>query len=265
MYMRDKHVSFKTDALNRYLYDNYNEYSSRKRAGNEIVRFAIQSLGMREGQITFLKPIKPVGSDKKIVMSVEDNESLLVMLGKEKKFKLTEGSDDRYRAALLLMLCIGCRPIEARKTTEQHFSYCSTEKEFSLALPKEITKTSENYNWRLPKRFNYVWKAMKCMKAGKKWLDYDKLRSKFVAFEEGLGIGTEFTLKSIRKLVATKEYAESVRNSYLKEGGKALQHRGGGRTSKRYYVGTVHMDIPADLEPNSTQERKRSAKRIKKE
>jgi hypothetical protein len=53
-------------------------------------------------------------------------------------------------------------------------------------------------------------------------LDYDHLRKMFIDYEKEHGIKTEFTLKSARKMVATKEYAAHVRKEYIKEGGKAL-------------------------------------------
>ena len=105
---------------------------------------------MNEGQIRFLKPIKPIGGDEKIVMSTKDNERMLAALSKLKPFKLEEGNHDRLRAALLLILCTGCRPNEACKTASYHFTCDKPRKIFSLALPKKITKTSENYKWELP-------------------------------------------------------------------------------------------------------------------
>lgn len=90
-----KHLAFRTDVLNAYLYSHYKTYDSRKRAGNEIVRFAVQTMNMREGQITFIKPVKPAGGDEKIVMTAKDNEAMLAALSKEKKFTLVEGNDDR--------------------------------------------------------------------------------------------------------------------------------------------------------------------------
>ena len=95
----------------------------------------------------FLKPIKPVGGDEKIVMSIKDNELMLKALSKVKRFKLIEGHSDRLRAALLLILCTGCRPNEACKAASYHFAYDKVAKIFSLALPKKITKTSEDYKW----------------------------------------------------------------------------------------------------------------------
>lgn len=215
-------VPFRSDTLNEYLYSHYNTYHSRKRAGNEIVRFSIQALGMSEGQITFIKPIKPVGGDEKIVMSATDNNNMIAALQKVKKFELIDDGIDRYRAALLLVLCIGCRPNEACKARADHFSYDKAAKQFQLDLPKEITKTSEDYSWKLPVAYNNVWKAIYSSNDQLERLDYDKLRELFIKYEKELGIKTEFTMKSSRKMVATKEYAAHVRKQFIKEGGKSI-------------------------------------------
>ena len=175
-YIFEHQLPFRSDSLNKYLGVHYQTYYSKKRAGNEIVRFSLQVLGMSEGQIRFLKPIKPIGGDEKIVMSTNDNECMLTALGKVKSFKLVEGHNDRYRAALLLILCTGCRPNEACKTASHHFSYDKVGKIFSLALPKKITKTSEDYKWQLPMRFNHVWRAMQLMSDKLERLDYYQLR-----------------------------------------------------------------------------------------
>lgn len=210
-YISKKHLTFRTDVLNEYLYSHYDTYHSRKRAGNEIVRFAVQTMGMREGQLTFIKPIKPAGGDEKIVMSSKDNESMLTALSKEKKFMLIEGNADRYRAALILVLSIGCRPKEACKASKGHFSFDKVTKRFSLTLPKEITKTSEEYKWELPSRFDHVWQSMCRMSDKLEHLDYYQLRREFLDYEKRLGIQTIYTMKSSRKMVATNEYVSHVR------------------------------------------------------
>lgn len=122
-YITDLSLPFNTDALNQYLYSHYKTYSSRKRAGNEVLRFAKQTLGMSDMCITFVRPIKPVGGEKKVVMSAEDNEKMLQIVSKEVNFRLVDDNNDRYRAALLIILCNGCRPIEACKAKGSHFSY----------------------------------------------------------------------------------------------------------------------------------------------
>jgi hypothetical protein len=114
-YIFKHQVPFRSDSLNKYLGEHYHTYYSKKRAGNEIVRFSLQVLGMSEGQIRFLKPMKTTGGDEKIVMPIKDNERMLEALNKVKTFKLIEGHNDRLRAALLLILSIGCRPSEACK------------------------------------------------------------------------------------------------------------------------------------------------------
>lgn len=215
-HINDKHLAFRTDVLNEYLYSHYKTYHSRKRAGNEIVRFAVQTMGMAEGQISFIKPIKPAGRDEKIVMSAQDNEAMLAALSAQKKFTLVQDNYDRYRAALILLMSTGCRPVEACKAAKEHFTFSKATKLFTLELPASITKTGEEYKWTLPARYNHVWNAMRGMSAKLKSLDYDQLRAAFIECEKGLGIDTRFTMKSIRKMVATKEYASHVRQEYLK-------------------------------------------------
>jgi hypothetical protein len=175
------------------------------------VRFAIQTLSMPPGHLTFVKPIKSVGGNEKIVMGNDDCERMLVALNKTKTFKLVEGNNDRYRAALIMLLCIGCRPNEACKAASCYFAYHTAGKFFSLTLPKEITKTKEEYKWQLPVRFNNVWRSMHSMSNQLERLDYDILRKVYIEHQKELGIKTEFTLKSARKMVATKEYAAHVR------------------------------------------------------
>ena len=211
-----------------------------------------------KGHIGFMKDIKPIDNKEKIVMSIDDNESMLRSLSKVKEFNLSEGHSDRYRAALILLLSTGCRPIEACKTNSSHLGYDKQLKRFSLSLPKEITKTGEDYYWHLPKRFNSVWLALMESASKLKKLSYDKLRKLFIERETELGISTEYTPKSVRKLVATKEFAKKLREAYLKEGGKVLQHKGGGGMAKQHYVGRTRMMIPEDLD---VPERKRSSKR----
>lgn len=123
---------------------------------------------------------------------------------------------------MILILSTGCRPVEARKTLKSHFSYNKAAKQYSLSLPKEITKTTEDYNWKLPQRFNHVWSAMSHTSEELKRLTYDQVRDTYIEYQERLGISTKFTMKSSRKMIATNEYASHMRQGYLKEGGKAL-------------------------------------------
>ena len=44
-----KQLPFRSDSLNKYISEHYHTYYSKKRAGNEIVRFSLQALGMNEG------------------------------------------------------------------------------------------------------------------------------------------------------------------------------------------------------------------------
>ena len=53
-------------------------------------------------------------------------------------------------------------------------------------------------------------------------LEYGQLRKVFIDYETDLGIKTEFTMKSSRKMVATKEYAAHLRKGYINGGGKSL-------------------------------------------
>jgi len=49
-YITEKRCFITSDVLNEYLLEKYKDKtSSRKRVGNEIVRFSVQALGMKQG------------------------------------------------------------------------------------------------------------------------------------------------------------------------------------------------------------------------
>ncbi len=50
-------------------------------------------------------------------------------------------------------------------------------------------------------------------------------------------------MKSIRKRAATLEYIKSIRDNFVKHGGKSLQHAKGS-TTLRYYVGEAELLVP---------------------
>jgi len=58
-------------------------------------------------------------------------------------------------------------------------------------------------------------------------------------------------MKSLRKRVATQEYATHVRNEYLRFGGRSLQHTTG-KTSLAHYVGSTTLEIPTHLKPGTS-------------
>lgn len=53
-------------------------------------------------------------------------------------------------------------------------------------------------------------------------ISYDSLYDYFNSILSKLGIDSDYTMKSIRKRAATLEYMKSMREHYIKHGGKAL-------------------------------------------
>lgn len=56
-FVTTNHAAISSDVLNDYLMKHYTSNGARKRAGNEIVRFSVQALGMKQGDLTFVRPI----------------------------------------------------------------------------------------------------------------------------------------------------------------------------------------------------------------
>jgi len=70
-YVTEKRLGFRSDTLNDYLLGHYNEPSSFKRAGNEIVRFGTKMLGINPNNFSFIPPMRGEAKDN-VVMSEED-------------------------------------------------------------------------------------------------------------------------------------------------------------------------------------------------
>ena len=89
-------------------------------------------------------------------------------------------------------------------------------------MSKAETKTKRNYNWELPIIFNPIWKNFQQLPEDAQRLKYDDLYRDYNTYLDKLGIDAKYTMKSIRKCVATKEFASIAIRAYLKEGGQAL-------------------------------------------
>ena len=121
-YVTEKRLGFRSDTLNDYLLEHYNEPSSFKRAGNEIVRFGTKMLGINPVNFSFIPPMRGEAKEK-IVMTEEDHKVLSNYLIKQYNIQSKSKTTpvDRHTLAMLLIMSTGCRPEEACIAAGKHF------------------------------------------------------------------------------------------------------------------------------------------------